>query len=102
MDAQKKLGPKDYAAWLHAQLPPLLTLDKLTEDPAIHHIGRFKFSNFQLQYVLVNFAYHKSINTVHEMGLIMRCKWPKQFALLLESDLEMVSQWLCHNPPALP
>lgn len=102
LDAQQKMGPKDYALMLHTrQLPPSPTLTRFTGQSAVRLIGRCDFSKYQVQYLLFNLAYPKGINTIREMVLVMRHKWPKQFKSLLESDLELLIQWLYPNPPAL-
>lgn len=101
LDAQKKLGHRDDAAWLHTQPPPPPTLTQLIEYPAAHIIGRFEFSSHQLEYVRVNLAYPKGTNSVREMVLVMKYKWPMQFRSLRESDLERLIQWLYPIPPAL-
>lgn len=100
LDAPEVIESGDSASSLTTGLGPPLELTPVTKDPAVHHVGRFAFSEDQLDYVLVNLVHVEGINTTSEVVLVMKYKWPEQFELLLNSDLEMVIQWFCPNPQA--
>ena len=100
LGAQEIIEPGDSASSLTTGLAPPQMLTPVTEYPAVHHVGRFTFSEYQLDYVLVSLVHAEGINTTSEVVLVMKYKWPEQFEPLLNSDLEMVIQWFCPNPQA--
>ena len=63
-------------------------------------IGRFAFSDDQLEYLLVCLKHAGGIYTTREFVLVFRYKWPHQFRFLLESDMELVKKWLVDNSQA--
>lgn len=68
--------------------------------PGDVRVGPFIFSEDQLEYVFINLEHAGGINTTSQVALVMKYKWPDQFRLLLESDLEMVMRWLDPNRQA--
>ena len=97
LDAEEDFELGDLASWHTPRLSSPLTLESLTESQAIHHIGRLKFSDYQLEYVLVNLVHAKGTNTTSQVVSVLRYKWPKQFKMLLDSDLEMVTEWVSRS-----
>lgn len=101
LDAEENFELGDLVSWLTPRLSSPLTLESLTESQAIPHIGRFNFSDYQLEYVLVNLVHAKGTNTTSQVVSVLTYKWPKQFKLILDSDLEMVTEWVGPDPRAL-
>ena len=97
VDAQDTTEPGDSASWRTTLLPSPPMLTPVTANPVVYHVGRFPFSEYQLDYVLVNLVHIEGINTISEMVLVMKYKWPEQFELLAKSDLEMMIQRFCPN-----
>ena len=65
--------------------------------PRSARIGPVLFSEDQLEYVFINLEHAGGINTTSDVVFVMKYKWPDDFELLIESDLEIVMRWLDHN-----
>ncbi len=91
---------EDPASWpiMEPFVPLLLT--PLARPQSVHCIGRFAFSDDQLEDVLVCLEQPRGIYTTREVALVFKYRWPSQFRFLLESDLEFVMKWLIANRQA--
>ena len=76
-------------------MPLLLT--PLPGPQFVHRIGRFAFSDDQLEDVLVCLEHDRGAYTTREVVLVFRYRWPSQFQFLLVSDLDLVMRWLIAN-----
>lgn len=93
-DALEKVGSGDLASSVAAKPLYSFSFTSLAKPQCVHRIGRFKFNDDQLNYAIVNLELGGGINTTYEVVVVLRYKWPNRFRTLLESDLEMVIEWL--------